>query len=131
MQIKADVLQTSYHSLIRSDLSTLGSALLAGFAVGMFSGAEEVTGRFLKVSRRIEPRPAEGPKYTKSIEVYAELFHALKGVLPQAGIMNARDTFLGTMPFEKGPSLKAEFGYWTTTIKRFLREGMPMVSKYV
>jgi hypothetical protein len=43
--------------------------------------------------------------------------------------MNARTTFLGTMQFEKGPSLKAEFGYWTTTIKRFLREGMPMVQE--
>jgi uroporphyrinogen decarboxylase len=40
--------------------------------------------------------------------------------------MTARDAFLRTMRFEKGArSLKAEFGYWTTTIKRFLREGMP------
>ena len=42
--------------------------------------------------------------------------------------MSARDTFLRTMRFEKGaPSLKAEFGYWTTTVKHFLREGMPRV----
>jgi len=80
MQIKADVLQASYQSLIRSDLSTLGSALLAGFSVGMFTRPEEVTARFLKPGRRIEPRPAEGPKYTKNIEVYAELFNVLKGV---------------------------------------------------
>jgi len=41
--------------------------------------------------------------------------------------MNARDTFLRTMSFERGArSLKAEFGYWTTTVKRFLREGMPL-----
>jgi uroporphyrinogen decarboxylase len=42
--------------------------------------------------------------------------------------MNGREIFLRTMRFEKGaPSLKAEFGYWTTTVKRFLREGMPRV----
>jgi uroporphyrinogen decarboxylase len=44
--------------------------------------------------------------------------------------MNARETFLATMAFEKGAhSLKAEFGYWTTTIKRFLAEGLPVVEK--
>jgi hypothetical protein len=40
--------------------------------------------------------------------------------------MTARDTFNATMRFDRTrPALKAEFGYWTTTIKRFLREGMP------
>jgi len=42
--------------------------------------------------------------------------------------MTSRDTFQRTMRFEKGArSLKAEFGYWTTSVKRFLREGMPRV----
>jgi hypothetical protein len=42
--------------------------------------------------------------------------------------MTARETFLQTMRFEKGvPSLKSEYGYWTTAVKRFLREGMPKV----
>ena len=80
MQIKADVLQSSYQSLLRSDLSTLGAALLAGFSVGMFSRPEELAGRFVKSNKRIEPRAAEGPKYAKGIKVYEELFHALKGV---------------------------------------------------
>jgi hypothetical protein len=44
--------------------------------------------------------------------------------------VSARDTFLRTMRFEKGaPVLKAEFGYWTTTIRRFLREGLPVVQE--
>lgn len=44
--------------------------------------------------------------------------------------MTARDAFLRTMRFEKGAqSLKAEFGYWTTTVKRFLREGLPRVQE--
>jgi hypothetical protein len=43
--------------------------------------------------------------------------------------MNARETFLAAMRFETHtPVLKAEFGYWTTTIKRFIREGMPVMS---
>ena len=44
--------------------------------------------------------------------------------------MSARSDFLATMAFEEGArSPKAEFGYWTTTIRRFLREGMPMVQE--
>lgn len=42
--------------------------------------------------------------------------------------MNAREKFHAVMNFEKSvPTLKAEFGYWTTTIKRFISEGMPVV----
>lgn len=41
--------------------------------------------------------------------------------------MNARERFHAVMNFEKIPSLKAEFGYWTTTVKRFIKEGMPVV----
>jgi len=80
MQIKADVLQAPYQSLERSDLSTLGSALLAGFSIGMFSRPEEVTRRFLKPDKRIDPRPGADLGYRKSIEIYDELFRALKDV---------------------------------------------------
>jgi uroporphyrinogen decarboxylase len=42
--------------------------------------------------------------------------------------MNARDRFEAVMKFRRGiPTLKAEYGYWTTTIKRFIQEGMPLV----
>jgi len=80
MQIKADVLQAPYQSLERSDLSTLGSALLAGFSIGMFSRPEEVTRRFVKPDKRIDPRPGADLAYRKSIEIYGELFRALKDV---------------------------------------------------
>ncbi|MCK5569342.1 MAG: xylulose kinase, partial [Spirochaetes bacterium] len=36
MKIKADVLQVPYQNLVRSDLSTIGSAMLAGYSVGLF-----------------------------------------------------------------------------------------------
>ena len=43
--------------------------------------------------------------------------------------MNARERFLAVMNFEKVSPLKAEYGYWTTTIKRFIKEGMPVVQE--
>jgi len=77
MQIKADVLQAPYQNLQRSDLATLGSALLAGVAVGMFSDPREMTRRFASVKRRIDPVPGEDEKYRRYIEVYAGLFPSL------------------------------------------------------
>jgi len=43
--------------------------------------------------------------------------------------MNTRERFLAVMDFENVPPLKAEYGYWTTTIKRFIREGMPVIKE--
>jgi hypothetical protein len=44
--------------------------------------------------------------------------------------MTARESFLAAMRFDTSvPVLKAEFGYWTTAVKRFLGEGMPETEK--
>ena len=43
--------------------------------------------------------------------------------------MNARDTFLGVAGFERICPLKAEYGYWTTTVKNFITQGMPVVKE--
>jgi len=44
--------------------------------------------------------------------------------------MNTRERFHAVMNFETGvPTIKAEYGYWTTTIKRFIREGMPVIEE--
>jgi uroporphyrinogen decarboxylase len=43
--------------------------------------------------------------------------------------MTPRERYLAAMSFDlETRPLKAEFGYWTTTIKRFIREGMPVVA---
>jgi hypothetical protein len=43
--------------------------------------------------------------------------------------MNARERFLAVMDFQNVPPLKAEYGFWTTTIKNFIRDGMPVIEK--
>ena len=41
--------------------------------------------------------------------------------------MNSRERFLAVMQFAPGVRApKAEFGYWTTTLKRFVGEGLPV-----
>jgi xylulokinase len=80
MRIKADVLQLPYDSLHRSDLSTLGSALLAGNGVGAFPDVEAAAKRFVARRESVEPVPGEDEKYRRYVEIYRDLFTALEGV---------------------------------------------------
>jgi xylulokinase len=80
MRIKADVLQAPYQSLSRSDLSTLGSAIIAGYAVGLFRDAKTITERFVKPKRTIQPQPGAERSYRRNIEVYRDLFDLLHPV---------------------------------------------------
>jgi xylulokinase len=79
MRIKADALQLPYDSLHRSDLSTLGSAVLAGHAVGVFADVATAVNRFVRRSASVEPAPGEDEKYRKYVEIYRDLFFSLEG----------------------------------------------------
>ena len=78
LQIKADVLQAPLQTLGRSDLATLGSAVIAGCAVGLFDDAAALAERLSRPEQVIEPRPGEHRRYLPYIDVYRELFPALK-----------------------------------------------------
>jgi xylulokinase len=78
MQLKADVLQVPYRNLFRSDLSTLGSALLAGYAVGHFTDLKKTVVRIVRPKSRVDPMPGEQARYLKFIEIYRELFGTLR-----------------------------------------------------
>ena len=80
MQIKADILQIPYQNLFRSDLSTLGSAIIAGYSIGIFNNLEDILKRFVKSNIKISPILGEDKKYIKYIEIYKELFDSLKGI---------------------------------------------------
>ena len=80
MQIKADILQIPYQNLFRSDLSTLGSAIIAGYSIGLFNNLEDIIKSFVKSNIKISPISGEDKKYIKYIEIYKELFDSLKGI---------------------------------------------------
>ena len=80
MKLKADVLQVPYQNLFRSDLATLGSALLAGCAIGHFTDVERTIKNIVKTRERVEPTPGEDEKYLKYIRIYRELFGTLHDI---------------------------------------------------
>lgn len=80
MQIKSDVLQVPYQNLFRSDLSTLGSAIIAGYSTGLLKDPTDTLKNIVKGNVKIVPTPDEDKRYSKYIEIYRELFGALKDI---------------------------------------------------
>ncbi|MCL4377731.1 MAG: FGGY family carbohydrate kinase [Actinobacteria bacterium] len=80
MQMKSDILQIPYQNLHRSDLSTLGSALIAGYSTGIYKDYESDIKRIIKSNLKIIPKENEDEKYLRYIDVYKNLFFALKDI---------------------------------------------------
>lgn len=79
--IAADVLGVPVTSFRGHPGSCLGVAFVAGMAVGMFKGWDEID---LFISDRIvdEPDPAESAVYDRGYRVYRELYPRLKDLFP-------------------------------------------------
>ncbi len=74
MKIKADVLQVPYRNLQRSDLATLGAAIIGGYAAGLFKNTDEITKKFAQPKNEVFPEHGAQEAYMKYIEVYRDLF---------------------------------------------------------
>ncbi len=79
-QIKADVLGIPYTRLERTEVSILGSAMIAGNAVGIFKDLAETSTMMVKTIGRVEPRPEYHEKYRRYAHLYRELFSSLSKV---------------------------------------------------
>jgi xylulokinase len=77
-QIKADVLGVPYVNLSREEFPVLGSAILAGYAVGVFSDLASTAEAFVKATRRVEPNPATSTTYRALLEEYLQLLVVTK-----------------------------------------------------
>lgn len=71
-QITADVLGITLKTTVSSD-SSLGSAMLAGVAAGVFSDTAEAVARCVKPKAVIQPNPTATEQYAKIFEVYRRI----------------------------------------------------------
>lgn len=79
-QIKADILGLPYVRLNREEFSVLGSAILAGYAVGVFDDLAATAQRFTQPTERIEPDIAAYKLYQPYVDEYIKLFEATKPI---------------------------------------------------
>lgn len=91
-RIKADVLNLRYHRLPHADRATLGSAILAGHAVGIFPDIGEAARRFAQCGTVVAPDPATHARYRDYVAAYGQLLQDLRPTLQQlADIRNRSD----------------------------------------
>ena len=76
-RIKADVLQVPVLKLERTEGAPLGSALLAGYGVGLFDDLDEAARVWVNRSDRILPDSGKADHYRKRIKRYTYLLDAV------------------------------------------------------
>lgn len=79
-QIKADVLGIPYVQLNRLELSVLGLAVIAGYAVNIFKDVSATVQEFVKPKGRVKPRLTYHGYYKHYVELYERMLDISKGV---------------------------------------------------
>jgi xylulokinase len=87
-RIKADVLGASYRPLLRQEGGALGSALLAGRAVGLVDDVAAHAERFNRTGEGVEADADRHADYRRRVDAYAELLE-LAGDLARRGAVAA------------------------------------------
>ena len=80
MQIKADVMGKPIYVSSSDTATTLGAAMLAGAATGLYSSFEEAVSETVTVKSRYEPNSGNAEAYEKNYIVYRKLYEQLKEI---------------------------------------------------
>jgi xylulokinase len=76
-QMEADILGRPVLTTTNEEAATLGAAILAGKAVGLYSSVEEAAERMIQIKQRFEPNPANRGVYDDTFGTYVRLYEAL------------------------------------------------------
>lgn len=77
-QIKADITGKPIVTVKANETASLGAAMLAGAAVGVYGSLAEAAERMIQIKDRIEPIPKHAEKYAAAFEKYVRLYDALE-----------------------------------------------------
>lgn len=79
-KLKADVLNVPYSQLERKEYATLGSCLIAGYAVGAIKDLKSTARRLAKEIDRLDPDPDNNASYQEYAQRYERLLTAMDPV---------------------------------------------------
>ena len=77
MQIKADITNLPVSIIHTSEAASLGVAMLAGCATGIYNNLVEAAGQLIKVRKTFYPRPDRLAFYQRQLTIFADLYTAL------------------------------------------------------
>lgn len=80
LQLKADILGVKVSTLEVAEAGTMGVAILAGVAAGVYKDAEEGVERLAKVSRTYYPNTDVTRDYETRFEVYRRIYPAVRNI---------------------------------------------------
>jgi len=76
-QMEADIIGRPVLTTTNEEAATLGAAILAGKAVGLYSSVEEAAERMIQIKDRFEPASANRAIYDETFGTYMKLYDAL------------------------------------------------------
>ncbi|MBI4243741.1 MAG: hypothetical protein HY606_06585 [Planctomycetes bacterium] len=78
LQMKADVFDKPVVSLKVSEAASLGTAILAGKASGIFKSTQEAVDRLIKIEKVYEPDASEHNQYQEKYQRYLKIYDLLR-----------------------------------------------------
>lgn len=81
MQMKADMLGIPIVALKTVDAGTVGSAMLTGIALGIFTDLQDAAEHMVEQTVTYEPRPQMHEKYKQVFERYQKLYSAVRDLV--------------------------------------------------
>lgn len=76
-QIEADIIGRPVLTTTNEEAATLGAAILAGKAIGLYSNIEEAAEQMIQIKDRFEPDPKNKAVYDDAFSTYVKLYDAL------------------------------------------------------
>jgi len=88
-QIKADVLGLPYFTLQHADRALLGSALIAGHAVGVFPDLADAARSCARITSETTPQPDAHAAYQPYVDAYVDAFDQLRPTFDRLAALRA------------------------------------------
>jgi sugar (pentulose or hexulose) kinase len=84
-QIEADITGKPVLTTANEEAATLGAAILAGKAVGIYANIPEAVDQMIQIKDRFEPDVSNIPVYEEAYQIYVDLYEALCPVFEKSG----------------------------------------------
>ena len=78
MQIKSDITGLPVSVIHTSEAASLGVAMLAGWATGVYASLAEAAAQLISVRKTFTPRLERSAHYQRQLTIYGELYQALR-----------------------------------------------------
>ena len=76
-QMEADIVGRPVVTTTNEEAATLGAAILAGKAIGLYSSVEEAAEQMIQIKQHFEPNPSNRLVYDEAFATYIRLYEAL------------------------------------------------------